>query len=445
MNRQGTANAVIGTPHIRPGPSLRQMLALWVPLAASMLIMVLETSIVNIGLGRSADAELALAAYGVAYGVALLIEAPILMLIDASVARSVSAQAFAVVRRFTILVGLAVTVVGLLVSATPLYGLIVERLMGIPADVAAWARPCLIVLSLWPFPIGWRRSFQGVLIRANRTSVITMATIVRLVVLAGVLFVGLAFWPEQGAVVAGVAMDVSVIVEAILVTWAAQHALRAGLLGTPGSKPLEEPLSLRALWRFYAPLLMTSLMRQSIRPVLSAGIAAAAMARASLAAWSVAWGLATLVAGPGWSLQQLSTALAHDEPSFKRVARFSLVLSLGLSALLSLIIFTPLYGVVMGGIYNLTPELQAVARPALGVIAMLPLVMGVQCLYRGALIRRGATRAVRSATLVNALVLIGSLLAGVRWLAWTGVLLAAATTMLSYLAELLYLRWANRR
>ena len=60
------------------------MFGLWIPLAASMLIMVLETSIVNIGLGRSADAELALAAYGVAYSIALLVEAPILMLIDAS-------------------------------------------------------------------------------------------------------------------------------------------------------------------------------------------------------------------------------------------------------------------------------------------------------------------------------------------------------------------------
>jgi len=316
--------------------------------------------------------------------------------------------------------------------------------MGIPADVADWARPCLIVLSLWPFPIGWRRSFQGVLIRANRTSVITLATVARLVVLAGVLFAGLAAWPGQGAVVAGVAMDVSVVVEAVLVTWAARRALRAGLLGAHGSRP-QETLSMRALWRFYAPLLVTSLIRQGVRPVLSAGIAAAAMARASLASWAVAWGLATLVAGPAWSLQQLATALAHDELSFRRVARFSLILSLGLSATLSAIVFTPLYGAVMGGVYNLTPELQQVARPALGVMALLPLVMGEQCLYRGALIRRGHTRAVRNAILVFAVVLVGSLLAGVRWLTWTGALLAAATTMLSYLAELLYLRRASGR
>ena len=425
------------------GPSLRQMLGLWVPLAASMLIMVLETSIVNIGLGRSADAELALAAYGVAYSIALLVEAPILMLIDASVARSVDYEAFAVVRRFTIFLGVIVTVLGLLLSATPLYGVIVERLMGIPADVAAWARPTLIILAFWSAPIGWRRSFQGVLIRANRTAIITIATGVRLAVLATVLFAGLALWPEQGAVVAGVAMDISVVVEALMVTLAARRALADNQVEAIASRS-EERLTLKALWRFYGPLLVTSLIRQSIRPILSAGIAAAALARASLAAWPVTWGLAILIAGPGWSLQQLTTALATDEPALKSVSRFSLALSLGLAGILSLIAFTPLYGLVMGGIYNLSPELQDLSRPALGAMALLPLVLGAQSLYRGTLIRRGETKVVRSAILVNAAVLVTSLLAGIGWLPVTGVLLAAATTMLSNVAELAWLWRANR-
>jgi len=444
MTHQDTAIPSPANPKSGNLPTQRQMLVLWVPLAASMLIMVLETSIVNVGLGRSADAELALAAYGVAYSIALLVEAPILMLIDASVARSIDRRASSVVRRFTILLGLLVTAIGFVVSATPMYGLIVERLMGIPADVAAWARPTLIVLAFWSAPIGWRRSYQGVLIRANRTAAITIATVVRLAVLSAVLFVGLELWPDQGAVVAGVAMDISVVVEAVLVTLAARRALRAGLLDTPEPKA-QGPLTLLALWRFYRPLLMTSLIRQGIRPVLSAGIAAAAMARASLAAWSVAWGLATLIAGPAWSLQQLTTALDKDELAFRRLAQFSLSLSLVLAGILTLIVVTPLYGAVMGGIYGLSLELQGLARPALGVMACLPLVMGAQSLFRGSLIRRGATTEVRSAIVLNACVLIVSLLAGVRWLSLTGVLLASTTTMLSNLAELAWLWLACRR
>ncbi|NIV33443.1 MAG: hypothetical protein GWN58_29550, partial [Anaerolineae bacterium] len=92
-------------------------------------MMVLEPSTINIALGRTLEPELALAAYGVAFSLALLVEAPIIMLLDASVARSVDRQAFRLMRRFTLLLGLIVTGIGLLVSLTPLYALIVEGLM----------------------------------------------------------------------------------------------------------------------------------------------------------------------------------------------------------------------------------------------------------------------------------------------------------------------------
>src|SRR4030042_862138 len=129
------------------GPTVRQMLALWLPLAVSQLMMVLEPTIINIGLGRTFDPELALAAYGVAFSLALLVEAPVLMVLDASVARSSDRAAFRLIERFSLGLGLAVLAIGLIVSVTPLYGVIVEDLMNIPADVAARARPPLPTLS----------------------------------------------------------------------------------------------------------------------------------------------------------------------------------------------------------------------------------------------------------------------------------------------------------
>ena len=139
------------------------MLGLWLPMAASIVMMVLEPTIINVGLARSDHAEISLAAYGVAYGMAILIESPIIMLIDASTAKSTGRQAFMVVRRFTVWLGLAVTAVGLIVSFTPLYDLVIEQLMRIPHEIATETRMTLRVLSLWAFPIGWRRAHQGVL------------------------------------------------------------------------------------------------------------------------------------------------------------------------------------------------------------------------------------------------------------------------------------------
>jgi hypothetical protein len=402
-------------------------------------MMVLEPSIVNAGLGRTIDPELALAAYGVAMNLAFVVEAPILMLLDASVARSNNRAAFVLVRRFALGLGLMVAAIGLVVSLTPLYDLLVRNLMDIPADVAARARPTLQILSLWPLPIAWRRAHQGVLIRAGRTAVITAATVVRLSVLSAGLFSGLLLLPHRGALVAGMAMVLSVVAEAALVTWATRPVLRAPFFQPSPAGDGESSLALRHLWRFYRPLALTTILRQMGRPILSAGIAAAMLPRASLAAWPVAWGLVILISGPAMSLQQLTTALAADRPAYRRVRRFSLGLSALFSMTLALVVFTPVYDVVMGGIYNLPPDLQGLARPATQLLAFIPLITGVQSLLRGALIRAGRTGAVRAAMTANVSVLAGTLLLGVNLVSTNGVLLAAGASLAGALTEVAWL------
>ncbi len=422
-------------------PTVRQMLTLWLPLAASIVMMVLEPSTINIALGRTTDPELALAAYGVAFSLALLVEAPIIMLLDASVARSSNRSAFVIIRRFTLALGLIVTAIGLIVSLTPLYDLIVKDLMNIPADVAARARPTTQILSFWPLPIAWRRAHQGVLIRARRTAVITIATGVRLISLAAGLFGGLLVMPDRGAIVAGLAMDLSVTIEALVITLATRPVLCSDSFQASSSEGEGPSLDMQSLWRFYRPLAVTTILRQTARPVLNAGIAAAEMARASLAAWPVAWGLTILIAGPAWSLQQLTTALAADEAAYRRVRIFALTLSAVFALLLGLVAFTPLYGLVMGGIYNLSSELQDLARPALQWMVFYPLLMGAQSLLRGVMIRGGCTGAVRAAMTANVLTLAGSILVGILVLSPTGVVLAAIATLTGGLAELAWLRW----
>jgi Na+-driven multidrug efflux pump len=422
------------------GPTLQEMLTLWLPLAASVMMMVLEPSVINIGLGRTLDPELALAAYGVAFSLALLVEAPILMLLDASVARAVDREAFRLIRRFALLLGLAVTGIGLLVSLTPLYSLIVEQLMNIPPDVAARGRPTLQILSFWPLPIGWRRAHQGLLIRANRTGMITVATAMRLLALAAGLFGGLLLFPGRGSVVAGLAMDLSVTVEAVLITWATRSVLRSGAFRTDRMGG-QATRTMRDLWRFYRPLAVSTILRQATRPILNTGIAAAGMARASLAAWPVTWGFAILVAGPAWSLQQLTTALAEDEAAYRRVRGFSMSLSGLFAVVLVAVAFTPLYGLVMGGIYNLSPGLQELARPALQLMSLYPLLLGAQSVVRGVLILEGNTGVVRSAMTVNVLVLAAMVGAGAWIFSFNGVMVAAVAVMAGAVAELFWLLW----
>lgn len=424
---------------IADGPTLRQMLTVWLPLAASFLMMVLEPSLVNIALGRTRQPELALAAFGVAFSLVLLLEAPIFMLIDASVAKSVDPVAFTLMRRLTLAMGFGVTAVGLVVSLTPLYGLIVRDLMNIPPDVALVARPTLQVLAFYSLPIAWRRTHQGLLIREGRTSVVTVATGVRLATLSAALLLGLRLMPDRGALVAGLAMVLSITAESALVTSATRLILNTAAFRS--RSPADSTLTMRELWRFYRPLATTTLLRQSARPMLSAGIASATMARASLAAWPVTWGFTMLVTSPAWSLQQVTTALAADRAALRRVRALALALAVSLTLVLVLVAFTPLYRVVLGGLYNLSPALQALARPALQLLTIYPLLLAGLAVLRGVCIRSGRTGNVRSAMTANVLTLAAMLVVGATVLSPTGVMLAASAVLAGGAAELAWLRW----
>jgi O-antigen/teichoic acid export membrane protein len=198
---------------------------------------------------------------------------------------------------------------------------------------------------------------------------------------------------------------------------------------------------MRDLWRFYRPLAVSTILRQATRPILNTGIAAAGMARASLAAWPVTWGFAILVAGPAWSLQQLTTALADNDTAYRRVRAFSMSLSGFFTTVLAVVAFTPLYGLVMGGIYNLSVDLQELARPALQLMSLYPLLLGAQSVVRGMLILEGNTGVVRSAMTVNVLVLAAMVVAGAWTFSLNGVMVAAVAVMAGAVAELVWLLW----
>jgi uncharacterized membrane protein len=175
--------------------------------------------------------------------------------------------------------------------------------------------------------------------------------------------------------------------------------------------------------------------------VLNAGIAASSLAVASLAAWPVVWSFAMLITGPAWSLQQLTTALAEDQAAYRRVRGFALALSSIMALLLGLVAFTPLYTVVMGGVYNLSSQLQALALPAMRLLVIYPLIMGAQSLLRGLLIREGCTSEVRAAMTANVLVLVGAVVLATAFLSPSGVVMAAGATLAGALVELAWLRW----
>ena len=106
----------------RQGLTTRDVFRTWWPLAASWILMALEGPSLNIIVARLANPKIHLAAYGsLVFPLALLIEAPIIMLLAASTALCKDMNAYRKIRRFMHIASAVLTLFHILIVATPLY------------------------------------------------------------------------------------------------------------------------------------------------------------------------------------------------------------------------------------------------------------------------------------------------------------------------------------
>lgn len=389
-------------------PGYGRILRLYLPLAVSWWLMMMDVPVLNLFLARAPGAELSLAAFGVANSLVFMLEAPIYMMLELSIALSSSRSAFRTLRRFYILAGLGLTAVGLVVLYTPLWRILLQDLMGIPASIAPTAAGALRILMWWVFPIGWRRVHQGVLVREGQSMIIGAGTVLRLAVLTVAMYVGQALIPLPAAYLGALAAGVGVLAETALMHFVARFSIRQRL---PESENSPDSLSFGRLWSLFLPLATTSVLFQVIPPLVTAGVASAPSAELSLAAWPVAWGLATVFWAPTLALRQVSVALARDRGAWRKVSRFVALTGLVLSLALGLLGLTPFLYVVMDYLVGVSVPVASVAAPALRIMILLPLGYSLHSLYAGLLVLQARPRTLRTAKMLN-LTIVGAVLLG---------------------------------
>ena len=121
------------------GLALSTILWFWLPLAATWLMMSAEGPYVAAIIARMPEAALNLAAYGVAFSLAWLVESPIMMLLTASNSLVGDRQSFFALRRFAYRLNAAVTAVMVVLAVPAVFGFVGGRLMGLPPEVAELA------------------------------------------------------------------------------------------------------------------------------------------------------------------------------------------------------------------------------------------------------------------------------------------------------------------
>jgi hypothetical protein len=340
--------------------------------------------------------------------------------------------------------GIGLTILLLFVGSSLGFELIGVRLLNVPKSLAPEVQQILLIMGGWPFVIAWRRYFQGLLIYHGQAQAIAKASFARLMTLGLVLGVG--FWLKiSGTVLAGVALMIGVLVEAVFVTWI---AYKSDAVKTPQThdlspnSPKNLPRNLREIGRFYFPLANSMLVVWGGRALLIGILVQAQDAMVTIAAWTSAWGLVLVIANSTRMVQQIVIKYRH-QVSEQKLLIFASIIGASCSLLLLGISISPLGEQIIQSFIGGDQILAQNMKSALLLCTGIPFLVALQNAIQGLFISDGKTGQVNLVTWLctGTLLLIAYIFIQQKM---NGTMAAAIAMSISMLVEVCYLFWKRK-
>lgn len=372
--------------------SQRSILLFWMPLAATWIMMASEGPFLAAIIARLPDPTFNLAAHGVAFALAILIEAPVIMLMSAATSVVKDRTSFLKLRNFSRALCIGTTLVLLVLLIPSVYETLIVRGMGVPPEVAELTYGALWFFLPWPSAIGYRRFLQGVLIRSGKTALVAYGTVIRLIAMVVAALFGYFVLEIPGSWVGALALGTGVTTEAIAARFMAASTVRSILAGELDSEDAPD-VSYSDIARFYWPLALTSLIGLTVQPMLTFFMGRSVSPVESLAVFPVVHSISFFFRSMGLAYQDTAIALMGNRfQHFPELRTFAIGLGTATTVGLALVAFTPLSDVYFIGISGLTPELAAFALPPTRIIVLLPALSVLLSLQRAILVESRRTR-----------------------------------------------------
>ena len=417
--------------------TVRKLIKFWLPLAATWLMMSIEGPILAALIARLAEPEFNLAAYGVAFSFALIIEAPVIMIISASTALVKNYDSFIKLRNFTFLLNAIITLLMLVLLIPQVFFFIAEDLINLPHKVAGLTHIATIILIPWPGAIGYRRFYQGILIRSDLTKRVALGSVIRIATMGSTAFILYFFADIPGVILGASSLSAAVILEAIVSRIMANDSVNK--IKTNNDN-LHEPLTYKKIYYFYYPLALTSLIGLGVQPLITFFIGQSRMALESLAVLPVVTSFVFIFRALGLSYQDVVIALmGESKAAFLSLKKFAVVLGILLTFALSFVAFTPLSEIWFGVVSGLPPNLTSFSRLPLMIMAIFPALTLLISFQRGILVNRNNTKPITLATILEFSVIVIFLFLFIKVFALAGAVAGTAALVLGRISSNIYL------
>ena len=380
-----------------------------------------------------------LAAYGVAVALAMFIESPVIHLLSTSVALARDRASMIALRTFAYRINIIVTAGMVVVSIPWVYNIVTNDVLHLPPSVATLMYWGFVSMIPWPAAIGYRRFYQGLLIRNGRTRLVAYGTIVRLITMLCSAITLMLIGTIPGVLVGTLSLTIGVMCEAAMTKYMVRDVLkmyeRAVVMEGDG-------ISTAEIVRFWLPLAATSAFGFAVTPMLAYFMSRAPDPLSSLAVLPVVDSFVFFFRSFGFSYQEVGVALIGDkQQNYAAVRRVGFGIVICTTVILAAIAFTPLLGMVYTGLYGLQPQLAGFAKVPTMVLVVLPSIAVAYSLYRSVLIsaRQNVKVTISTVLEVGGIALIMVLL--VTFTELNGALAAAISMTLGRIISTIYLKW----
>lgn len=401
----------------------KKIFIFWSPLAITWLMMSVEGPYLSAIIARMAEPKFNLAAYGVSFSFALIVEAPVIMLMSAATALVENYSSYQKLRNFTYFLNAIITLIMLVFLIPGIFQFIAVDIINLPlsvADITYWA---LFALLPWPAAIGYRRFFQGILIRNNRTRLVTVGTGIRLIIMSMTALILFVNELVPGAVAASLALSAGVVAEAL-----ASKIMSIKVVEFIRLEKISETaddLSYQSIIKFYYPLALTSILSLGVHPLVTFMLGQSRMSIESLAVLPVINSLVFVFRSLGLSFHEVFiTLLGKKGEGFKKLRNFGFITGTLSVLLLAGITTTPLVYVWFQKVSGLSVELTQLSILPSIVVTVLPGLTFLISVQRAIQVYSRNTSPLTVATIIEVIGIISMLFIGIKILNLVGVLAA---------------------
>ncbi len=417
----------------------KKILVFWLPLLGTWLMMSIEGPYLSALIARMPLPKYNLAAYGVAFSFALIAEAPIIMIMSAAAALVENRQSYIKLRNFTNFLNVALTAIMALCLIPPVFNFIASDLINLPDKVSELTHLALIILLPWPGTIGFRRFYQGILIKSDKTKWVAYGTVIRVTTMSITAFALFIFTSTSGVIVGAAALSAGVIFEALAVRIMSINAINVFT-----SKVTEEGdrngLTYSDIIKFYYPLALTSVISLGVHPIVTFFMGQSRMSIESLAVLPVINSLVFIFRSFGLSYQEVGIVLMGDKmEGYEKLRNFAVVVGLSVGAALVLVAFTPLSGIWFRQVSGLDYSLSEFAILPLQIISVIPTLSFLLAFQRAVIVYSRKTKPVTYATVLEVSTIVFMLLFLTQYVDLIGAVAAAIALLTGRLLANIYL------